>query len=138
MNGQRIIFDCIVVGSIGLILLVVVRCFYLLRKVYRSAAPLRWVNFYSLICSLVATSGYFLWMFTHPNAPRRNDDGLEMIGMIALPFFIAFCLAAGFAAAWPLVYSIRFVLEKLGIIPMNAGQPVDAPSKQSATEKNKP
>ena len=107
-----------IVMAIGLILLpcvlMVMGFSSMIRDAYQSNSPTRPLCFYPLLCSLFVASGYMLWGFHAIVTSKSSTAG---IGFFILPLYFLAVAVAGFVVSWSVLYVVRFVIERLGIIP---------------------
>ncbi len=116
-GGKAVSFVGIVM-IIGLIILpsvlLAVSFFSAFWPVYRSRSPTRPLFLYSLIGSLIVTSGFTIWGY---HAICTSKSSTAAIGFFILPLYSIAVAFAGLLISWSFLYVGRFAAERLGIIP---------------------
>ena len=106
-----------IVMIVGLIILpsvlLAVGFFSAFGTAYRASSPARSLFLYSLIGSLIVTSGFTIWAY---HAICISKSSTAVIGFFILPLYSIAVAFAGLLISWSFLYVGRFTAERLGII----------------------
>lgn len=89
--------------------------FLAIRAAYRSKSPARPLLFYPPVCSLILTGGFLAWGY---HAILTSKSSTAAIGLFTVPICSVFVALAGVVVSWAVIFSARFVVQRIKGIPM--------------------